>query len=145
MPVEFSSSLESQSHDLCVTIETHDEHHMGANTVLIIPSRPIGNVSRFHTTNGDAFFTPDGNGLIIQDACVILFFDLNTGDVFNREPPETWYFTKVRIEYQSLLSQLYDGSGNRKTHAPMPLVDIKSEFTRGFGPVDGGRFPSAHP
>ena len=119
---------------------------MGANSVFIIPSRPIENVARFQTTNGGASFTPDGNGLIIHDACVILFADLNTGDVYNYEPPEKRYFTRVRIEYQSLLSDLYDdASGNRKANMPIPLIDIASEFTRGFGCVNGGRFPIAYP
>ena len=145
MPVEYSYTTESKSHDLSVTVETHAEHHMGANSVFIIPSRPIGNVSRFQTTNGDAFFTPDGNRLVIYDACVILVTDLVTGDVYNCEPPRKWYFTDVRIEYQSLLSDLYDGNGHRKTNTPIPLIDIASKFTRGFGRVDAGRFPSAYP
>ncbi len=49
MSIEYVSTIESKHHNLSVTIEICDEHHMGACTVFITASRPIGGISRFQT------------------------------------------------------------------------------------------------
>jgi hypothetical protein len=141
----YSQTLESSSLDFSVTIEDHGEHHMGCSTIYIQPSRPLGGVSRLHSTNGNALFTPDGRSLIIHDACVIVFVDLQTDEIFNLEPPKGWYFTHVRIEDDSLKSDLYNAGGKRNRLAPIPLVKVRTRFQPGFGRVVSGRFPSAYP
>ena len=146
MFAENSSTIESSSRDFRVRLENHDEHHMGASTVFIKLSRRIAHRSRFKTTNGRAFFTPDGDGLFIHDACLIVFADLRTEEFFNLEPPSGWYFTRVRIEEGALAYELYDPpSGERQLRGPIPLTDLRSRFEPGLGIVRRGRFPSAHP
>jgi hypothetical protein len=145
MSIESSVKIRSSQNDFAVTIETHVEHHMGASTVYFYLSRPIAGVTRFQTTNGEAFFTPDGRGLILHDACMILFYDLNTDEVFNLEPPPERYFTRVRIEQEALLGDLYGRLSGGKPFDPIPLAELKSRFNQGLGPVDRGLFPSAYP
>ncbi len=145
MPVECSSTIKSPTQDFRVRFEDYGEHHMGANTVFIKLSRRIARKSRFQTTNGAAFFTPDGSGLFIHDACLILFADLSVDEFFSLEPPKGSYFTNVRVEEKALAYELYDSSGDHKTTAPIPLTDLRSRFKPGYGTVKRGRFPSAYP
>ena len=49
-----------------VVIENHGEHHMGAESIVIVPDRPIAGVTRFHTTNGPAQLDPTGRWLIVE-------------------------------------------------------------------------------
>jgi hypothetical protein len=137
--------IRSKTNDFVVTFENHGEHHMGAETVIIAVSRPIEGISHFKTTNGSAFFSSDGHGLFIHDACVILYYEITVGEVYNFLPPDNWYFTHVGIEDLVLIFDLYDGSGQTRQGIPVLLSDIKSRSTKGFGVVDNGRFPSAYP
>ena len=142
---ESTSTIESPAHGLRVTIEDHGEHHMGCRTIVFVPDRPLGGVSRFQTTNGVAFFTPDGNGLFLHDACVILFVDLGTESVFHREAADEQLYANVRVEGDSLAYEVSDGRGNRTPADPFPLADVASVFEPGLGRVEDGRFPSAYP
>lgn len=145
MSIEDSVKLRSTHVDFEVTIENLAEHHMGAGTVCFQMSRPILGITRFQTTNGQAFFTPDGTGLLFHDACVILFYDLVKDEVFNFEPPPERYFTRVRIEQDALLGDLYGRLSRGKPFDPIPLAELKARFNQGFGPVNRGLFPSAFP
>jgi hypothetical protein len=140
-----TSKISSAAHDIAVSIETRDEHHMGAATVLVHFSRPLRGVSEFQTTNGRAFFTPSGNGLIVHDATTVLFFDLESEQVFSVQPPSGWYLTNVRVESDEIKGDLYDGHGRTRSITPIPLARVPMEFAPGFGPVERGRFPSAYP
>jgi hypothetical protein len=137
--------IKSKTHDFSVTFEYHGEHHMGAETVYMMASRPIGGVTRFHTTNGNAFFTPDGNGLFLHDSCVILYFDIASGSVFNFAPPQGWYFGGARTQGAFLTFDLYDGAGHFPSGEPILLSEVTSKFDAGFGAVVDGKFPSAWP
>lgn len=144
MPSAWSSMIESPSRDFRVHFEDHGEHHMGANTVFIKLSRRVARRSRFQTTNGGAFFTPDGNGLFIHDACLILFADLGTEEFFSLESPKGSYFTGVRVEENALAYELCHPGGDPKATTPLPLTDLRTRFNPGLGSVKGGRFPSAY-
>ncbi len=145
-PGEHVSTIRSIEHDLSVRIETGEKHHMGARAVLIKLSRRIAGASRFRTTNGDAFFTPRGDGLFIHDECAILFADLRTGKFHHLEPTAGWYFTRVRIEGDSLSAQMRDTKGNQMAMSPIPIHELKAAFEPGKGAVSWfGRFPSAYP
>lgn len=145
MQARDSRTIKSACHDLAVKIEDRGEHHMGASTVLLVPSRPIGGVSQFETTNGNAFFTPDGDALVLNDACVILWADLGSDEIFHLEPPKGWCYANVRVEEDSLLSDVFDVRGSRERITPISVAKIKGKFNEGFGPVKSGRFPSAYP
>ena len=145
MPTGCSSIIQSPSPDFRVRFDDRGEHHMGASTVFIKLSRRVARRSRFQTTNGSAFFTPDGNGLFIHDACLILFADLSTDEFFSLEPPQGSYFRGVRVEDKALAYELYEPSGDPKAANPIPLADLRSRFKPGLGSVKRGRFPSVYP
>src|SRR5665648_373296 len=70
-----------------VYIEYGQQVHKESVNVNFILSRPISGVSKFITTDGEAFFSPDGGGLFIYDSNVILFIDFRTEEVFHLGPP----------------------------------------------------------
>jgi hypothetical protein len=145
MTAESTETIHSRRAGHHVTIEDHGEHHMGCRTLVFAPSVEIEGVSRFQTTNGAAFFTPDGDGLILHDACVIVFVDLETREAFHRESPTDETFSNVRLRDEGPLAwDLVARDGSRKPGAPVALEDLRSDFVRGLGRVASGRFPSAH-
>jgi len=142
---ESTTTIESPTGGLRVTIEDHGEHHMGCRTLEFVPDRPLAGVSRFRTTNGAAFFTPAGDGLVIHDACVILFFDLAGDRVFHFATEKRQLVEDVRLEGGALAFDLSDGRGSRAPAPPVSLADISSVLAAGPGRVADGRFPSAYP
>ena len=147
LPPLFSSTKKSISVDFSIAVEDHGEHHMSSWTKIFVPSQPIAGVSRFQTTNGHAFFSPDGNKLIIHDRCVIVLVDLIADEVMNYQPPKKWYLSNVGIEADSLRFEL-DMPGGQTKHektVTIEMANIESEFTPGLGSASDGRFPSAYP
>ncbi len=145
MSIEYSAKIKSSSLDFSITIETYEEHHMGSSTVMIITSSPIDGVSQFQTTNGDAFFTQDGSGLVIEDHNIILYVELRTSKVFHYEPPAGHFFKKSRMDVDSLLVDFGDHYWNPSGSLAIPIAELKNYFRPGFGSVANGRFPSAWP
>lgn len=129
--------------DISVTIETNNEHHIGAYTVYLFCSRPIRGISYFQTTNGSAFWSNCYDRLFLFDATVILYVCFERDLVLHLERPAGWYFSNARIEDSQLRSELYNGNGERSEINAIDLSRIESIFQPGFGPVVNGRFPSA--
>ena len=122
-----------------VRIEAYGEHHMGCENIAIVPSFPIGGVSRFFATNGSAYYSAHTNSLIIRDACVLLRFNMQSKTLEHFVPPTGWYIGNVEESDAGYHFSLYASFKNSEHRIPFS----SGEFAPGFGPVARGAFPSA--
>lgn len=134
-------TLESPS-GFSIVLEHHHEHHMGAETVELVPSAPLHGVHRFRTTNGWAFYDASTDRVFLYDACLILEVDPHTLLCRHCSPPEPWYISEFSRNGDNFRLSLYDGSGGRDEQQ-IPFHQIS--WLEGLGAAISGRFPSAYP
>jgi hypothetical protein len=124
-----------------VLVENWGEHHMGAYRVEIVPPFPICGISRFHTTNGRAYYSQFTNSLVIYDATTVLRIDLPNNEPWHLDRPDGWYFSAVHEDAEGYHLGFYDGQLGRDRQC-IPRETIA--FEPGFGGVHNGVFPSAY-
>jgi hypothetical protein len=124
-----------------VLVEDWGEHHMGAYRVEIVPPFPICGISRFHTTNGRAYYSPLTNSLVIYDATTVLRIDLPNNEPWHLDRPDGWYFSAVHEDAEGYHLGFYDGQLGRDRQC---VPREKIAFEPGFGGVHDGVFPSAY-
>lgn len=125
-----------------VEVERYGEHHMGAETVELVPSAPVAGVDRFRSTNGWALYDAATDRMFVYDACLILEIDPHTLRCRHFNRPEGWYISGFLREGDGFRFRLYDGIGGREEQV-ITYEDIP--WLEGPGAVGEGRFPSAYP
>ena len=145
LPPEHTTTLVAPRGDLTLRIEDHGEHHMGCRSIWFVPSRPLGGVRRFRTTNGMAFFTPDGSGLVLHDVNVLLFVTVATGEVHHLAATFRRGFREVGIVGDRLVYVIIDAIDEVLAPVSIPLAAVPTTLRPGFGKVRDGDFPSAYP
>ena len=123
-----------------VVMENHGEHHMGAESVVIVPDRLVAGIGRFHTTNGRARFDPNGRWLIIEGVVGFVALNLDDGSVAHYADPTgayvgSWSITAGVLEWK----QGRSGSEMREQFA-CPLDEIRVRWNPGLGRFSDGTF-----
>lgn len=137
-----------------VDIDVFDEHHMGAATTRIRPSRPVNGVSDFFATGGNAKFTSDSRWLVIYDRVLVVACDWTTSEAFHFTPPIAieGLLLLWRRRPRSLRSVMVGVSGVRLSYETAfhtqreerELLYGAPEWSPGLGPAAAGEFPSAY-
>lgn len=138
--------IRSASQNLSLSIEEHGAYNLGAENVIFRPSRPLHDQDVFISTNGRAFFTDDGNLLILKDATLFVVVDLRDDRVFHMEPLTPWLFGRVWVEDNHLHADLYqhDNLDVSDKINPIPLSDLEKFLSEGWGKAADGLFPTAN-
>lgn len=124
-----------------VEVERYEEHHMGAETVELIPSAELYGVNRFRTTNGSAFYDAATEHVFLYDSCLILEVDPRTLICRHCNRPEGWYISDFSHEGDKFCFRLYDGSGG---HDEREIAYDEIPWLEGLSFACAGRFPSAY-
>lgn len=137
-----------------VEIDVYEEHHMGAATTRIRPSRPLGAISVFYASGGDAAFTSDSSWLVIYDRKLVLACEWATGSAFHFTPPFAIGGTLLlrRKRPRSLKSlSLGESSVRIRYETAFHTQEEEQElllggtrWNAGLGPAANGVFPSAY-
>ena len=128
-----------------VVIENHGEHLPGAESVVVVPDRPIGGVSRFLTTNGQALFDPNGRWLIIEGVKGFVALNLQDDSVSHFSVPEgsligSWSIAGGVLEWK----QVRFDSSNQEVRS-LALDEIGIRWEPGLGPFSDGEFQPDEP
>lgn len=123
-----------------VVLENHGEHHPGAESIVIVPDRPIAGVSRFHTTNGAATIDPTGTWLIIEGVIGFVAHNLSDGTTAHYEPDTGaliagWSLQGGVLEWKEVRA----GSATREVKS-CALDEIRARWAPGLGRFSEGVF-----
>ncbi len=123
-----------------VVVENHGEHHMGAESVVIVPDRAVAGVSRFHTTNGQARFDPNGRWLIIEGVVGFVAVRLDDGSVAHYQDPDGAFIGAWTISGGVLEWKQSRTSSSHTESRSVPLDEIRARWQPGLGPFADGSF-----
>ena len=123
-----------------VVIENHGEHHMGAESIVIVPDRPIAGVTRFHTTNGQAQFDPTGRWLIVEGVIGFVAVNLQSGSIAHYTDASGAYIGSWSIAGGVLeWKQVRPGTTSGEVKS-LPLDEITARWQPGLGLFSDGTF-----
>lgn len=125
-----------------VEFEDFGEHHMSSNHMRVKLPQAFEGISEFHTTNGYASFSDDGEFLLIADACMLIVLSYKEGQARHCYPPAGWYFKSPSIVGSSVEAGLYNSNGDGGDFGPLAISD--AAWQSGFGRASKGLLPSVH-
>jgi len=138
-----------------VEIDVFEEHHMGAATTRIRPSRPIEGVSEFFATGGSVKFTSDSRWLVLHDRVLVVACEWpNSRSTFHFSPSVAvdWllflprhrprYLTAVEVGKLGVFVAYETGFHTQAERRELRFHS--AEWNRGLGPASNGEFPSSY-
>ena len=128
-----------------VLTENHGEHHMGAESVVIVPDRPVAGVTRFHTTNGQARFDPNSRWLIIEGVIGFVAVRLDDGAVAHYQDPAGAFIGSWSVSAETLEWRQGRTEADRRDVRSIPLDEIRGRWQPGLGPFADGEFQPHRP
>ena len=128
-----------------VVIENHGEHSPGAESIVVVPDRPVGGVKRFLTTNGQALFDPNGRWLIVEGVKGFVAHNLQDESVSHFADPDgaligSWSIAGGVLEWK----QARPDSSHHEVRS-LALDEIGIRWEQGLGPFSNGVFQPDEP
>jgi hypothetical protein len=130
----------SSDHLRSVVIENHGEHNIGAESIVIVPDRPVAGVSRFHTTNGEARFDPNGRWLIIEGVIGFVAVNQVDGSVANYVDPAGAFIGSWSIVGGELAWREVRAGSRGAVKKSILLDEIRARWSPGLGQFSDGVF-----
>ena len=115
---------------------------MASSHIRVRLQQPFLGVSDFHSTNGYASFSEDGDFLLIADACMLIVLNFKEHSAQHCYPPKGWYFKRPYIGGGKVEAGLNSSSGESAGFGPIAFSD--SAWESGLGRAVRGILPSVH-
>lgn len=113
---------------------------MGAESVVVVPDRAVAGVTRFHTTNGQARFDPNGRWLIIEGVVGFVAVRLDDGSVAHYQDPDGAFIRGWAISGGVLEWKQSRTDSSHTESKSVPLDEIRARWHPGLGPFSDGAF-----
>lgn len=115
---------------------------MSSSHVRVRLEQPISDVRDFHSTNGHALFSDEGEMLLISDARMLILLNYESGAALHCYPPMGRYFRRPSIVGDLISAGLYSANGDSASFGPIAVSD--PQWKAGLGRAGKGLLPSVH-
>ncbi|MDJ0756882.1 MAG: HEAT repeat domain-containing protein [Ardenticatenaceae bacterium] len=136
---QFSKIDPVEIYNFELTTLNYGEQQMGAEKIHFVFNRPIHNINRLQTINGQATFSPDQRYLAIFDPLILTLFDLATDQIYRLRDRTSWEYEAVRFDDQHMHVTMRGRQNwqDRAALQPIPLNGLAETMISQNKPLPG--------